>query len=185
MDISIELQEELIKALSASKPFWESPFAIGLMTAFSVIAAAFIQKWQAHKQQERQSEIERSLKSFDLQMAALQSLSHIEHSITPNIEPYPGADSHEWLSPIVHLLHKVVADLDSFIKEHNYVCPPDVIQHVRAGIIIANGAKWDSMRSVDKNYEASKEETDAVIELISKISGATYCFKRELALVRA
>jgi hypothetical protein len=184
MDVSIELQEELIKALSASKPFWESPFAVALMTATAVILSAFIQKWQAYKQQERQSEIERNLKAYNLKMDALQSLSLIEYSITPNIEPYPGADSHEWLSPIVDSLHRVVSDLDSFIKHHNYVCPPDVILHVRAGINIANGAKWGSMRSVEQNYEASKEEVDAVLELISIISSATDCFKCELGLMR-
>lgn len=188
MEVSVELQQELIEAITAlgsSKPFWESPFAVSLLTAISVIGATLIQRWQAFRLQERQSQIERQLRMHELQMVALRSLSLIEHRISPNDEPNPGADAHEWLSPIVHSLSKVVSELDQYLKEHGYVSPSVVISHVRNALNIANEHKWATMLSESPDYESSPEEIDAVLNLIKELSKATRSFKVSIGVIGA
>jgi hypothetical protein len=188
MDLSIELQQELIEAiaaLGASKPIWESPFAVGLLTAFAAISASLIQRWQAFRLQERQSQIERQLRIHELQMEALKSLALIEHRITPNDEPNPGADVHEWLSPIVHSLSSVVSTLDQYLKEHGYVSPSAVISHIRNALNIANEHKWGAIMNDSPDYEPSKQEIDAIVNLIKELSEATISFKISLGVTGA
>ncbi|RUO75438.1 hypothetical protein [Idiomarina seosinensis] len=185
MEVSVELQKELIAAiasLGASKPFWESPFAVGLLTAIAAISAALIQRWQAFRLQERQSQVERQLRIHEVQMAALKSLALIEHKVTPNEEPSPGADVHEWLSPIVHSLSNVVSELDQFLKEYSYVSPTEVIVHIRASLNIANEYKWASIMNDAHDYEPTAEEIDAVVALIGELSKATESFKVNLGV---
>ena len=90
MDVSIEIQKELIAAIGAfnsEKSFWESPLAIGLLAAFSAIFATAFERWQAVRLQEKQSDIDKHLRVHDQQMEALKILSQIAHSVTPNEEP--------------------------------------------------------------------------------------------------
>ena len=188
MDVSIELQQELLEAiaaLGASKPIWESPFAIGLLTAIAAISASLIQRWQAFRLQERQSQIERQLRIHELQMEALKSLSLIEHSISPNEEPHPGADAHEWLTPIVHSLSSVVSALDKYLKNYSYVSPATVISHIRTALNLANENKWNSILNNNPGYEPTTQEIDAIIELINELSEATTSFKSSLGVIGA
>ena len=188
MDVSIELQQELldaIAALGAGKPIWESPFAIGLLTAIAAISASLIQRWQSFRLQERQSQIERQLRIHELQMTALKSLSLIEHSVSPNDEPHPGADAHEWLAPIVHSLSNVVSKLDQYLKDYSYVSPTTVISHIRTAINLANEHKWNSILNNSPDYEPTSQEIDGIIELIKELFEATQTFKTSLGVTGA
>jgi hypothetical protein len=188
MDVSIEIQQELITAitaLGASKPIWESGFAIGLLTAIVAISTSLIQRWQAFRLQEQQSQIEKQLRVHELQMAALKNLALIEYRVTPNDEPHPGADAHEWLSPKVHSLSNVVSALDTYLKEYSYVSPLAVISHVRNALNIANKHKWGAIINDSPEYEPSKEEIDAILSLIKELSEATKSFKVSLGVTGA
>lgn len=185
MEVSLELQKELIEAIAAlgkSKPIWESPLAVGILTAIVAIASAFIQRWQAFRLQERQSQIEKQLRIHELQMQALKDLSLIEHSVTPNDEPHPGADAHDWLSPIVYSLSAVVSELDRYLKAHSYVSPTAVIDHIRNALDIANENKWGTILNDNLEYEPSSEEIDAVLKLINELSEASKSFKESLGV---
>lgn len=180
MDVNVELQKELIDALAAltrEKPFWESPIAVGLLAAFAAISASLLERWQAFRLQERQSEIERQLRIHELQMEALKSLSEIEHSVTPNDEPTPGADSCEWLSPIVYSLSTVIRKLDDYLKTYGYVSPFNVITHIRLAINVANEYKWGVLMSDSPGYDPTSEEIQGVLKLIEELGNAVKHFK--------
>lgn len=185
MDVSIEIQKELIEAIGAikdSKSFWESPFAVGLLTAFAAISASLIQRWQAFRLQERQSQIEKKMRVHELQLSALKSLTLIEYRITPIDEPHPGADVYEWLAPVVESLSNIVSELDLYLKDHSYVSPNEVVSHIHAAINIANEHKWGAIISGSPDYEPSKQEINAVLELINELSEATKSFKSILGV---
>jgi len=180
MEISIELQKELIDALvafSKEKPFWESPIAVGLLAASAVIVASLLERWQAFRLQERQSDIEKHLRVHELQIEALRALSVIEHSVTPNNEPVQGADSHEWLSPVVYDLNRVIGKLDVYLKSYAHVSPSIVIKHIRKATDIANEHKWGVMMSDENGYEPTSEEVQGVVDLIDELSSAMQKFK--------
>lgn len=188
MDVNIEIQQELINAitaLGASKPIWESAFAVGLLTAIVAISTSLIQRWQTFRLQERQSQIEKQLRVYELQMAALKNLALIEHRVTPNDEPHPGADVYEWLSPIVHSLSNVVSELDVYLKEYSYVSPSAVICHVRSALNVANEHKWGAIMDNSPEYEPSNEEIEAIVSLIKELSEATKSFKVSLGVTGA
>lgn len=185
MDLHIELQKEIIEILSAlsrDKTFWETPLAIGLLTALAAIGATVIDRWQAARRQERQSEIERHLRIHERQMEGLKALSQVAHSVSPNDEPRQGADSHEWLSPIVYSLSKVVATLDDFIKEYSYITPSNVTPHIRNAINIANVHKWGSINSEDPEYEPTGKEIDGIVELGAQLDEGVEKFKRAVGV---
>ncbi len=188
MDISIEFQKELIAtlvALSQEKHWTESPFAIGLLTAGSAILAAVLQRWQAYKLQERESEIEKKLRLHSLQIDALKALSLVAHNVTPNSEPSPGADTHEWLTPIVHELSTVIKQLDIFLKDHAHLSPPRVVAYVKAAINIANDHKWGVLQTDEQCYDPNEKEIKGVLDLIGKLEDAVNEFKQELGVSTA
>lgn len=187
-DVSIELQKELIEALSAlssEKSLWESPFAVGLVAAFSAIAATTIERWQAYRLQERQSDIDKQLQMYSQQIEALKSLSQITHSVTPNDEPTQGADSHEWLSPIVSSLSRVIRNLDDYLKNYSHITPTQVIPHIRNAIHIANDHKWGAIYADDPNYEPTSDEIDGVDKLIIGLNKSVEKFKKEVGVAGA
>lgn len=180
MEVSVELQKELIDALAAlsqEQSFWESPVAVGLVAALAAISASLLERWQAFRLQERQSEIERKLRIHELQMKALKSISEITHSITPNNEPIEGADSHEWLSPIVYSLGNVIVRLDEYLKIYGHVSPTGLIVHIRSAIDIANKHKWGAQLSNSPDYEPTNEEIQGVTDLIKELSDGVKKFK--------
>jgi hypothetical protein len=188
MDVSIELQKELIealKALSGEKSLWESPFAVGLLTTFAVITATAIERWQAYHLQERQSDIDKQLQILTQQMEALKSLSQATHSVTPNDEPMQGSDSHEWLSPIVSSLSSVIRTLDDYLKNYSHITPTDVIPHIRNAINIANDHKWGALSADNHEYEPSSDEIDGVLNLIKELNDGVEKFKKVVGVTGA
>jgi len=184
MEVSIELQKELIDALiafSRDKPFWESPVAIGLLTALTAIATSLLGRWQAFRLQERQSEIEKQLRTHELQMEALKSLSVIEHSVMPRSEPIQGADEYEWLNPIVHKLSAVLDELDGYLKNYGYVSPSCVIDHIHSAINIANQHKWGVSENLE-HYDPTDEEINGVKSLIEELAVAVKKFKASIGI---
>jgi len=180
MEVSVELQKELIGVLAAfgqEKPFWESSFFIGLLPVAAVILSTYIGKWQAFQLQERQSEIEKQLRLHELQIVALKELSIIKYRVAPNIEPIQGADSNEWLSPVVCELNKVVNVLDAYLKSFAHISPSNVIEHIHKAIEIANLHKWGFYMSDGPGYDPSDEEIEGVKEMISELSSAIREFK--------
>lgn len=181
MEVSIELQKELIDVLAAfnrDKPIWESPIAVGLLTALATISASLLGRWQAFKLQERQSEIEKQLRIHELQMEALKSLSEIQYSITPKNEPIQGADLSEWLSPVVPSLGEVVNKLDDYLKKYGHISPCCVVKHIWKAIEIANRHKWGPRMSDNPNhYEPDDEDIQGVSDLIQELEDAAKQFK--------
>ena len=189
MELSEELEQALILALgnlNQSAQLWESPFFVALCAAFvaaaAAIAGAYIQRWQAYSMQERQSEIEKQLRVHSLQMEALKSLSTIQHAVKPYDEPTPGADSHEWLSPIVDSLSDVIGSLNSYLGDYGHVTPSLVLDHVRRAIALANEHKWGSLQADTYDYEPSAEEIDGVLELIGEMDRAVEHYKRTVGV---
>lgn len=185
MEISIEIQKELIDvfaAFSGEKSFWESPVAVGLLAAFSAIAASLLSGWQAFSLQERKSDIEKQLRIHQLQIDALHALSTIEYSVTPNNEPVQGADSHEWLSPVFYDLNRVIGKLDAFLKDYGHVTPSIVIEHIRKAIVIANKHKWGVLMSGEQGYEPTSKEIQGVVDLIDELNSAVQRFKSSVGV---
>lgn len=188
MEVSIELQKELIEALAAfnkGKPFWDSPLAVGLLAAIAAIAATAVERWQAYRLQERQSEIDKHLRVHEQQMEALKSLSQILHSVTPNNEPTEGADAHEWLSPVVHSLDMIITSLDDYLKEYSHITPSVVITHIRNAIDSANEHKWGVLNSKNPDYEPSSKEIDGALYLIRELGAGVVNFKSAIGVAGA
>jgi len=188
MDVSIELQKELIEALAAlsgDKSLWGSPIAVGLLAAFTAIIATASERWLAYRLQERQSEIDKHLRMHEQQMKALKSLSQATHHVTPNDEPMQGADSYEWLGPIVSSLGGVIQTLDNYLKNYGHITPADVIPHIRSAINIANNHKWDAMYSNSHIHEPTSEEIDGVINLIKELDDGVEKFKKVVGVAGA
>jgi len=185
LEISIQFQQQLINALTALKhdgAWWESGFAIGILTASTAILTAFIQNRHASKTQERQSEIEKALKLQDLQLNALKALSRVAHEVTPRKEPSPGADSHEWLAPVVGRLSHVISLLNEYLLEFGHVSPATVCVHIDKAIEVCNKNKWSSILADSPDYEPSTQEIDAVLELIKELESAIAKFKSRLSV---
>lgn len=186
MEVSIELQKELIDALIAfnrDKPFWESPIAIGLLTALTAILTSLLGRWQAFRLQERQSEIEKQLRIHELQMEALKSLSVIEHSVMPSSEPVQGADINEWLGPIVDSLSTIIDKLDDYLKNYSHISPSCVIDHINSAINIANQHKWGVLLSENpEHYDPTDEEINGVRNLIEELAAAVKKFKASIGI---
>lgn len=185
MEVSIEFQKQVIDALASlnhEESWLSSPFAIGLLTAATAIVTILLQKWQASKLQENQSEIEKALRLHALQIDALKALSNVAHTVSPRDEPSPGADSHEWLSPVVGQLSSVIGRLDKYLIDHGHVSPLEVCKHVDTAISIANKHKWNSLQADNFDYEPSNEEINGVLELISELESAVTEFKKKLSI---
>jgi len=185
LEISIQFQQQLINALAALKhnsAWWESGFAIGILTASTAILTALLQNRHASKIQARQSEIEKALKLQDLQLNALKALSRVAHEVTPREEPSPDADSHEWLAPVVGRLGRVITNLNEYLLEFGHISPPSVCVHIDKAIEVCNKNKWGHILADSTDYEPSTQETAAVLELIKELENAIGKFKIRLSV---
>lgn len=185
MEVSIQFQQQLIDALTALKQdgtWWDSGFAIGILTAGTAILTAYIHNKHASKTQERQSEIEKALKLQDIQLNALKALTRIAHEVTPREESIPGADVHEWLAPVVNRLSQVISLLTDYLHEYAHVSPKAVCVHIEKAIAICNEGKWNSILADSPEYEPSTQEINAVLELIKELNYAVEKFKSRLSV---
>jgi hypothetical protein len=145
--------------------------------------STYIGKLQELQIQERKSESEKQLRLYEIQIEALKELSIIKYRVTPNIEPVERADLHEWLSPVVHDLNKIVNLLDTYLKDFSHISPSNVISHIHTAINVANDNMWNVSQSGERGgYEPSSKEIEGVQILIRELSSAVQEFKCSLGI---
>ncbi|MCC2522195.1 hypothetical protein [Vibrio coralliilyticus] len=195
MEIDVKVQEQLIKAIeSISSTSWhESPGFIAVVSGGLTLLGSYVTFCFNKKAEKQRIENEYNLKKVELenirkehiqndQLAALKALSGLSHNLRPTIWGSPDYDSHEAYTDVVFRMGGFLSKLDSFLNDHRFSLPSNVIDKLDDVLFKCNSSHWGASMSDTPDYTPTSTELDNAKEVLELLSSVEKEFKQSLGI---
>lgn len=200
LELDLNLQKELITAITAalkgSKSWVDSPAVIALVSGAMAILAAILTNLFNTRSEQARHDSEIKLKEIDSknaqqekirekQLDSLNCVAKILHDLTPLIWSDPSFDSYDAYSSIVLEMDGLRTELSTYLREHSYITPDEIITHINDVIYLCNDNCWQVIVESGPEYETSVKECDAAKDILDKLKLSVREFKIKLGITNA